>query len=183
MVFGNNDYSINVPTNMGIISNGENTTNNLEIHQHFPLTLNRTLLFDFCEKIISIGIGYDEYEITTATNFDDKIQYNEIEIYKEIFYECDYYLEEVELVLEEIPNRQLVLQKINKIYKKEKKFSKENCKDKLCENVYNILFEQVKSDQNSSSLLIEEVEQSLHLIMYYSFTKCKLLDPMPKEEK
>lgn len=183
MVFGDKRIHINTPNNKGIVSTGKSATNNLHIHQHVPQTLNRTFLYDFCEKLISSVIGYDEYEITNATNFDDKIHYNEIDLYKDIFYECDYYLEDVEIMLEEIPNRQIILQKINWIYKKEKKFSVWNCKDQLCENVYMKLFEQIQTDQKSQHLIIEEVELSLHLLMYYSFTKCKLLDPIPEEEQ
>ena len=35
---------------------------------------------------------------------------------------------------------------------------------------------------NNSDLLDEEVDQAIYLIMFYVFTKCKLLKPVPKGE-
>ncbi|QDP39447.1 hypothetical protein [Radiobacillus deserti] len=171
-----------------IDSQGDNTINNTGEGARFEINhyagqkkiLNRTYLFDFCLKFSEVDDVPDGYDADFTSDFEGKMDYNEIDVYKEIFFECDHYLDDVESILEEIPRRQRILSNINTKYKKLKRFGKWDNKDELCEGVYNYLIETIQNDDNSKDIYLEDAELAIHALMYYAFTKCKLLDPIPK---
>ncbi len=142
--------------------------------------LNRTYLFEFCMKFSELDDAQEEYDAEVTSDFEGKMNYNEIEVYKEIFFECDHYLDDVELILEEIPRRQRILRNINTRYKKIKGLSQWKSKDQICEGVYEYLLDKIQNDSNSTDIYDEDVELAIHALMYYAFTKCKLLDPIPE---
>jgi len=173
--------------NRNIDSSGDGTINNTGDRAKFEINnyagqkkiLNRTYLFDFCLKFSEVEDVPDDYETNLTSDFEVKMHYNEIDIYKDIFLECDHYLDDVETILKGITRRQRILSKINTKYKKLKGFGKWESKDELCEGVYNYLIESVQNDNNSTNIYVEDVELAIHALMYYAFTKCKLLDPIP----
>lgn len=180
-MFGNNKKNKNID------STGDNTINNTGDGAKFEINnytgqkriLNRTYLFDFCLKFSEVEDTADSYDGNLTSDFEGKMDYNEIDVYKDIFFECDHYLEDVETILEGIPRRQRILSNINNKYKKLKRFGQWEHKDELCEGVYNYLIEAIQNDNNSELIYVEDAELAIHALMYYAFTKCKLLDPVP----
>ncbi|MEK5069613.1 hypothetical protein [Sporosarcina sp. FSL K6-1508] len=172
-----------------IDSTGNNTINNTGERAQFEINhyanpqqiLNKTYLYGFCVKFSEVEDTAESYDTEIASDIEEKMDYNEIDLYKEIFFECDHYIDDVEAILEEIPRRQRILSKINNKYKRFKKFEKWNDKDELCEWVYNYLYETIENDQSSGDIFLEDAELAIQALMYYSFTKCKLLDPIPKK--
>ncbi|MFJ7471655.1 hypothetical protein ACIQWI_24320 [Peribacillus frigoritolerans] len=170
-----------------IDSNGDNSINNTGDGAQFEINnyvgqkkiLNRTYLFDFCLKFSEVEDAPEVYDADLTSDFEGKMDYNEIDVYKDIFFECDHYLDDVEIILEGIPRRQRILSNINTKYKKIKRFGQWDNKDELCEGVYDYLIEAIQNDNNSKSIFVEDVELAIHALMYYAFTKCKLLDPIP----
>ncbi|MFU1796434.1 ABC-three component system protein [Paenibacillus azoreducens] len=171
-----------------IESTGLNSVNNTGNGNHFNIQnhlsaariLNRTYLYDFCEKFSMVDDGSDGYNTNITSGINDKIAYNEISLYKDIFKECDHYYEDVESILEEIPKRQRILTNINIQYRRLKELDEWNSKDELCDKVYQYLIQTIENDQNSGNIVVEDVELAIHSLMYYTFVKCKLLDPLPQ---
>ncbi|RLQ89996.1 hypothetical protein [Falsibacillus albus] len=171
-----------------IDSNGDHTINSTGDGATFEINhyagqnkiLNRTYLFDFCVQFSELEDASEDYDTELTSDFEGKMDYNEIDLYKEIFFECDHYLDDVESILEGIPRRERILKKINTKYKKLKRFSQWENKDEICEGVYQYLFETIENDNKSKDMYLEDAELAIHALMYYAFTKCKLLDPIPK---
>jgi hypothetical protein len=170
-----------------IDSTGDNTINNTGDGVNFEINnyigqkkiLNRTYLFEFCLKFSEVEDAPEDYDAILTSDFEGKMNYNEIDVYKDIFMDCDHYLDDVETILEGIPRRQRILSNINTKYKKLKAFGQLENKDEICEGVYNYLIEVVQNDNNSSGFFVEDIDLAIHSLMYYAFTKCKLLDPIP----
>jgi hypothetical protein len=170
-----------------IESDGDHAINNtgngnvfeINYNKSSRIIINRTYLYEFCVKFSSIE-DISEYSIEITSDIEDKMDYNEISVYKELFSECDHYLDDVESILEEIPNRQRILSLINFKYKRLKGLDEWKHKDELCEKVYQYLIHTVGNDQSSSDIILEDAELAIHALMYYAFVKCKLLDPIPK---
>lgn len=175
------------PKKSNIENHGDSAVNNtgdgakFEIHHHngSQKILNRTYLYDFCVQFSEVEDNNESYSTEVTSDIEEKMDYNEIELYKEIFFECDHYIDDVELILEGIPRRQRILSKINNKYRRLKAFEKWQSKDQICEWVYNYLIETIENDKNAGDIILEDVELAIHALMYYTFTKCKLLDPIP----
>lgn len=56
--------------------------------------------------------------------------------------------------------------------------------DYVVNQVFNRLKEEVwySALTSESELLDEEVDSAIYMIMFYAFTKCKLLKPVPKDD-
>ncbi len=146
-------------------------------------TLNRTVLYEFCkqfsESTLPEPIADEESILPSGIN--EKMQYNEISVYKKVFTSCDIFLDDVEEILNQIPKREKIVRKIERLYDHTKIEKKWDDKDQLCKIVFDTLLETVSTDPQSSSLFDEDAELAIEALMYYAFTKCKLLDPVPKK--
>lgn len=169
--------------NDSINSTGDGANFEINHYTSSVKILNKTYLYGFCVKFSEVEDTTENYDIEIASNIEDKMDYNEITLYKEIFFDCDYYIDDVEAILEEIPRRQRILSKINNKYKRFKMFEKWDNKDELCELVYKDLYRTIENDQSSGDMYLEDAELAIQALMYYSFTKCKLLDPIPKDDR
>lgn len=178
---------------MSIKNKGDGNTNNsgnnndfrkYEAHYYDTAkSINRSYLFDFCLEFSKIELAPDnEYDTSTVSGYEDKMDYNEIDIYKDIFTACAHYIEDVESILNEIPNRELLVKNINTVYKKMKKFESWPDKDHLCDLVFKNLYTKLAENISSNDLVEEQANEAIHTIMYYALTKCKLLDPIPEPE-
>lgn len=168
-----------------IKSTGDNTVSNIGDNASIVVNqysnekkFNRSLLHEFCVRFASLPETPNEYDISLSSNIMKKIEYNEIKLYENIFRDCDFYIDDVEEILNFIPKRQNVIRKINYEYIRLRKNNDTADKDEICDLVHNSLLEVVSGD---SELYIEEAEFAIHSLMYYAFTKCKLLDPVPME--
>lgn len=147
-----------------------------------PIKLNRTVLYSFCkqfsETTLPEAIISDSYIL--PSEIDNKMNYNEIQFYKEVFINCDIYLNDVEDILTQIPKREVIILKIARIYGTKKLKNNWQNKDQLCSSVFDELMKVIINDPQSSHLFNEETELAIEALMYYAFTKCKLLDPVPE---
>lgn len=176
------------PKNSNIQNQGANAINNTGNDAKFEFNnynggqkiLNRTYLYDFCFKFSEVEDILESYNTEVTSDIEEKMNHNELDLYKDIFLDCDHYIDDVEAILEEIPKRQRILSTINNKYKRLKKFADWQNKDQLCEWVYEFLIETIENDHNSGNIFHEDVELAIHSLMYYAFTKCKLLDPIPQ---
>lgn len=147
-----------------------------------PRKLNRTVLYSFCkqfsETTLPEAIISDSHAL--PSEIDNKMNYNEIQYYREVFINCDIYLNDVEEILIQIPKREVIILKIARIYRTKKLQNNWNNKDQLCSFVFEELMEVITNDPLSGQLFNEETELAIEALMYYAFTKCKLLDPVPE---
>ncbi|MCM3280782.1 hypothetical protein M3591_09575 [Exiguobacterium sp. MER 193] len=141
--------------------------------------LSRTLLFEFCDKFSRIDVPIDYGDLLEPSKYEEKMDYNSIEVYKSIFLEVDHYYDDIEDILMAIVRRERILSNINNTYRKHKRFSVWTDKDHLCEMVYKDLIQQTLNDASFSEMYIEDTQEAIHALMYYAFTKCRLLDPVP----
>ena len=107
--------------------------------------------------------------------------YNEIVEYQEIFHDVDHYYDDVEMILEEIPKRERILASIKNHHRRLKRSEEWNNKDELCDLVYDCMMDNIKTVDTVSDMTLEDAELGIHVLMYYAFVKCKLLDPVPKK--
>lgn len=142
-------------------------------------TLNKTFLYDFCKMFSEVEDSLEEdNHFMAPSGIIQKIEYNEIENYKVIFEECDFYLKDVEEILNQIPKRKRIIFNIHKTYlraKKETGFSK----DDMCDFVHDELYTQLINCREAKDISVQDAQLAICALMYYAFTKCKLLDPVP----
>lgn len=171
-------------TGDGVINNtGDGVSIGATYHiYHQPKFLNSSILYDFCVEFskIEFELHLDDDPQTPPSDIEEKITFNEIDVYKDIFQDCEQYYDDVEEILKEVPNRQKIIKNINQKYKKIKKFEEWVDKDQLCQLMFQDLYNILANVQNKNVILEEDANLSIHAIMYYAFVKCKLLDPVPQ---
>lgn len=178
MVRPNNNKNIKNEGDNGINNTGDNAHIGDKIYFETK-SINRSYLYDFCLKFVEVEDPVNRYSTETPTDIDDKMDYNEIILYKDLFSECDHHYEDVENVLNEIPKRERILSKINNKYKRLKHFTAWQDKDELCEALYCDLIKTIDGSLHSQEIHDEDKELAILSLMYYAFVKCKLLDPIP----
>lgn len=154
--------------------------NTFVVNPYPPKNLNRTYLYDFCYKFAEIEDPPEPYDTELPSNIQSKMNYNEINAYRQVFFDVDHYYDDVELILEEIPKRERILSSIKGKYDRFKRSTVWGNKDELCDLIYDFLMERVENDESSNGIIWEDVELGIKALMYYAFVKCKLLDPVPK---
>lgn len=168
---------------------------NLSIHQ--PLKV-QTLLARIVEELAEIySQEDDEKNITIPVfNIEDKISYNNVIKYREIINELCKYWEKCESIFNSIDNNDIgakrkILGSINFQYKtiigdlirenpnKEKmELIKENSDD-IIDKIFLILKSRIEA--NNKSILAEDIDIGLPIIICYLFMKCKILEE-PKND-
>ena len=147
--------------------------------------ITRSLLKKICIKIVDVNEQEDVYDISTMPmEITEKIEYNKLQIYKEIFERIfleAYKLEEIfqsdfrlgEKIVNQIASCYIKTHKLNHAYKNN---------DERILGLSKELYEKVCSDTTESDyeLCIEEVEFGIDLIIYYVFTKCQILEKVTK---
>lgn len=182
MVLGNNARSGDNGTS---IVGDNNTLRTINIGGQAPRILNRSAIFDVCKIIAELDIEYDdEYSIQTNSDWMDKFDYNKVELYVEIFDNYSDRYDEVSKVLHSYLKKAIMVKKIRAVYLEVEDVRKqENLDgDYVVKQVYLRLKEEVCYSAliSGCDLLDEEVDEAIYLIMFYAFTKCKLLKPVPK---
>lgn len=184
MVLGNNARSGDNGTS--VVGNN-NTFNTVQFDNQTPRILRRSAIFDICKIIAELDIEYDdEYSIQSNSDWMEKFDYNNVQHYVKIFDNYSDGYDEVSKVLNGYLKKTIMVKKICTVYLEvEKVREQENLDgDYVIKQVYLRLKEEVCYNDliNNSDLLDEEVDQAIYLIMFYAFTKCKLLKPVPKGE-
>ena len=184
MVLGSNARSGDYGTS---IVGDNNTHKTFNIGTQTPRILNRSAIFDVCKTIAELNIEYDdEYSIQTNSDWMEKFEYNKVDLYIDVFDNYSDGYDEVSKVLHSYLKKTIMIKKIRTVYLEVEKVRK---KDKLdgdyvIQEVFRRLKEEVCYSAliGESDLLDEEVDEAIYLIMFYAFTKCKLLKPVPKGE-
>jgi len=183
MAFGNSARSGDNGTSL-VGDNNRLTTFNLG--SQTPRILNRTAIFDVCKTIAELDIDYDDdYSIQSNSDWMEKFEYNEVDAYIEVFDNYSDGYDVVSKVLQSYLKKTVMVKKVRTVYLEvEKVRKKENLDgDYIIEQVFCRLKEEVCYSAliSESNLIDEEVDEAIYLIMFYVFTKCKLLKPIPKD--
>lgn len=166
-----------------------NKITNITIDKTGPHILNRSILFEVCKSISDMDIAYDDsYSIKGNSDWNAKFEYNNVDKYIEIFENYSDAYDDVSKVINSNPKKNIMIKKIRKIYlEKEKEVNKKNVinGDEIIEAVFNeIKYHIYVIDTNQDEKLIDEyVDEAIYMIMFYTFSLCKLLKPVPKECK
>ncbi|MBC1484159.1 hypothetical protein HCJ58_00040 [Listeria sp. FSL L7-1509] len=147
-----------------------------------PKTIKRSIVFDVCMLIAETELDYvDEYSIRENVDWNEKLEFNRVGIFVDIFENYSNGYTEVEKILRGYTKREVMVKKIHTIYlKKEKEREKlDKDSDFVLEEVFNQIKENICSvyflSDSADTLIDEEVDEAIYLIMFYVFTKCKLL--------
>lgn len=173
-IVGGSD-SVNTIGNGNVISVVKNIENN---------TFQKSILYDICQAIKSADIPlYDNpaYRFIESA-WDEKMDYNRIDVYATIFKQEAFAYRELEVVMKEFTNRAEMILKINHTYRMVLKELDGTTKDNDIV-LDNVLCKLMKIVDDSSlpekrQLYLEQKERYIKLIMFYAFTKCKLLEPV-----
>lgn len=173
---------INRERNASLKDSHNNTINTGDTYYiNSPTMLNRTRLYDFCKAFSEIdGLDEPDYSIDLPSDISEKINYNELKEFKEVFLDVSHTLEDVETVLSEIPKRGNVIRKIKGVYLNFKIEKNYKNKDNLCRLVFNELLQIVNTSIDKNELYMEDTYFAIQSLMYYAFTKCQILDKVPK---
>lgn len=171
---------------VSIVGSG-NKVINISFEDKTKKTLSRSVLFDICKVIAELDIEYEEeYSIQGNSDWIDKFEYNEVKAFIDVFDNYSDGYNEVSKVLQGYLKKHLMVKKIRAVYLEvEELREKENLNG---DHVLKQVFERLKEEVCYSALVIEnelldeEVDQAIYLSMFYTFTKCKLLKPIPEVE-
>lgn len=156
--------------------------NDIKIINSIPTT-NRSFLYDVCCSIANADIEETvEYSIYTNSKWFAKMKYNKIKKYAALFELHSYSYGDVEDILAHFEKRETLIRHIKGIYIGYVMDMEEYPKDKILDLVFNNLFEIViKCNVSSGYLLTEEQKsETIYQVMFYAFTKCQLLEPVPE---
>lgn len=164
----------------------DNTINNyLALNTRQP---KRSVLTRVCLSISNSGLSEEtDYDLDSNMDWLKKYEYNNVDVFQEIFevYSLNYPI--IEQVLRDIPEeREIMIKKIHVLYLQTKRnpfkdsdytFKGDQILEKIFFQIRNIVFDELADDSNEDkNKYIEEYEESIYLIMFYSFTKCKILE-------
>ncbi|MFD1040340.1 hypothetical protein ACFQ3N_18350 [Virgibacillus byunsanensis] len=167
------------------IVGNKNSLTTFNFSSHTPKILKRSAVFDVCKIIAELDIDYDdEYSIQNNSDWMEKFEYNKVDLYVEVFDNYSDGYDEVSKVLHGYLKKTIMVKKIRTVYLEiERVREKEKLDgDFVIKQVFDRLKEEVwyNASINESDILDEEVDAAIYMIMFYAFTKCKLLKPVPK---
>ncbi|MGF2009107.1 hypothetical protein [Lactococcus lactis] len=140
---------------------------------------NRTIVYELCMIIADSDIEVGDYDIRSNVSWTDKLKRNNVESYLEIFDAyCDVYNDFEEILVSQYDKRDKLIRKIQHIYLSViiKNKSKKDDGDWILDEVYNVLRNTViQANYNPEEIIIEDIERTIILIMFYAITKCQLL--------
>lgn len=165
----------------------ENSLTTYIFDRHTPRILKRSAIFDVCKTIAELDIEYDdEYSIQNNSDWMEKFEYNKVDLYVEVFDNYSDGYDEVSKVLHSYLKKAIMVKKIRAVYLEVERVRKEGNLngDYVIKQVFDWLKEEVCYSAliSESDLLDEEVDAAIYMIMFYAFTKCKLLRPVPKDD-
>ncbi|MED4592291.1 MULTISPECIES: hypothetical protein [Bacillus] len=168
------------------IVGNENKLTTVNLGSQTPKILKRSVIFDVCKIIAELDIDYDdEYSIHNNSDWMEKFEHNKVKAYVEIFDNYSDGYDEVSKVLHGYLKKSIMVKKIRTVYLEVEKVREDEKLDG--DYVINQVFRRIKEEVwynaliNESDLIDEEVDEAIYLIMFYAFTKCKLLKPVPKD--
>lgn len=160
----------------GISISGDNNT--IEHHVYNGnMSINRTVLAELCEIIASSDTPQGKYSIKKNSDWIRKLEGNNVKRYTDIFENyCDAY-DDIENILgDQYESREKMVRKINHVYTDLILQNPEldGKGDRILSEVFKKLKELV--NESGTEAFEEEIDKSLIVMMFYVFTKCKLLE-------
>jgi hypothetical protein len=157
---------------------GNNNTANILQYEEFQ----RSLLYEVCLAIKEANIPLNEDDdFSTKMNSDwlEKLEYNRVKIYAEIFQQESYAFDQLEEVIKTFPNSVGMIRKVRHIYlfvEKDREVASEDG-DYVLERVFEKLAKLVDESNRpvEKQMPLEEKERYIKLVMFYVFTRCQLL--------
>lgn len=154
-------------------------------HAAQPPTPSRTHLFTLCKTIIDSNIPIEEdYSLERNSAWQTKLDYNGIsDEYKRILSGEEYAYDVILDIMSEFTNSEVMVLKVHHIYLDKLRQQKDSDlhPDTILTGVFDELKNLILNDENYSHakhILDEDRDRSIWLIMFYVFTKCKLLEPV-----
>ncbi|MBC2174231.1 hypothetical protein [Listeria booriae] len=165
----------------GISSVGDGTVINV-FNGVIPKSMKRSVVHEICVRVAETDLDYvDEYSIRGNVDWNEKLEFNRVGIFVDIFENYSDGYTEVEKILVGYPERDVMVKKIHTMYLKQEREREKLDKDSdfVLEEVFNQIKETVclghYFSDSEDNLIDEEVDEAIYLIMFYVFTKCKLL--------
>lgn len=170
----------------GVAIVGNNNTV-ISLDKNSPQIIPRSYIADICKSIADMNIEFDDdYSIQQNSDWMDKFNYNLVHTYVDIFDNYSDGYDDLIDILRGNKRRSVMVMKIRTVYLKiDGSRPKNTDGDYIIEQVFKTLKDEI-CNQNliaPINLADEEIDSAIYLIMFYAFTKCKLLKPVPKEEK
>lgn len=142
----------------------------------------RTFLYEVCLAIKEANIHLDDddsFSIKMNSDWLEKLEYNQVKIYAEIFKQESYSFDKLEEVIKSFPNSVEMIRKVRHIYlfvEKDRE-SKSEDGDYVLEEVFKQLVQLVDESNRpiEKQMPLEEKERYIKLVMFYVFTRCQLL--------
>ncbi|UYT10393.1 hypothetical protein [Lactococcus garvieae] len=147
-----------------------------------PRILKRSVIFDICQIIAESDINYDDdYSIQHNSDWMEKLSYNNVEVYVDIFDNYSDGYKEISDILQHYIHTTKMVKKIRTVYLEHRGYDDNINGDQIIKEVFECLKEEIcdRSQLTGLDLVDEEVDEAIYLIMFYAFTKCKLLKPVP----
>lgn len=151
----------NSVSNQSVLNNGNNNTTSYQIinlNDDKPIA-SISLIYEVCKVISEIEFEVTEsYFIERNSEWNAKIEYNEIQICRAIFQDQYLSYDKVEKALKTIPKRDLIVRNIRTIYQREK--VKYENKDDVLDLVFETLTRLVVTSEISSGYELYEEEKN-----------------------
>ena len=144
---------------------------------------NPSTLYDLCKKLCEKidfkeieGLEYEMYN----SDWIEKLEYNKIEkVYLNRFKEISLDLDTIEEVVNSLENQDSFIKWINLKYQKLCVKFPEKTKEQILVELNEELEKQLQiTIKNDNIYTIEELSLNIDRILFYAFTKCKVLDPI-----
>lgn len=183
MVFGDNSTAKSGDNGTSVVGDG-NVFNTVNFDSYVPKVLPRSVISNVCKMIAEMEIEYDDdYSIQQNSDWMEKLAYNEVKVFVEIFDNYSDGYDEVSKILQTHLKRTAMVMKIRTVYIKVDSAKPEGADgDYIISEIFKELKEEVCCQEliRPEGLYDEDVEAAIYLIMFYAFTKCKILKPVPK---
>lgn len=141
----------------------------------------RSLVYEVCKMIAEKEFEEtSDYSISQNVNWTRKIEHNKIEKYKILFEEYSFAREDIEELLEGYEKRTTLIKHIKTLYinsvfeipDKDNDFKLDWVFTELCSIVD-------EADSCTDKIYVEDRNQAIYQLMFYSFTKCQILEIPP----
>lgn len=184
MKFGEKSVAKSGDNGNSIVGNDNNITT-VNFDMNTPKVLSKSLIAGVCKTIAEMNIEFeDDYSIQQNSDWMQKFDYNSVKLYIDVFDNYSDGYDEVSKVLQGHLKRTTMIMKIRTVYLQvESRKPSDVDGDYIISQIFDILKEEVCNQDliMPTGLMNEEVDAAIYLIIFYAFTKCKVLKPVPKE--
>lgn len=157
---------------------GSNNNINMNLNNEVP----RSVLYSICLDISKIDIDTStEFSISKNADWENKINYNNLQIFQGIFEDyCGGYFG-VEEVLEGDTQSEIMVLKVKNLFKHICINNHNNSNDQKLFELYTKIQKKIEHHYsiNDGNITEEQFDKAVYQIMFYVFVKCQILE-IPK---